>query len=68
MSKSSNNLINRSQCKQLALKYAADNRKGWGPTRVSAKFLDDLETKVRMLVTGAVSKHRTVGKTIIDLF
>src|SRR4030042_846244 len=63
-----NNLINKKACKQLALQWAKDNRKGWMPTRVSGVFLDDLDTKVRLLITSAVAKHRSVGKTIIDLF
>jgi len=61
-------LINRTNCKKLALQYAQDSRKGWMPTRVSKAFLDDLETKVQLLITGAVSHHRSVGKTITDLF
>lgn len=61
------NLINRKQCKELALRYAMDNRKGWDAKRVSKTFLDDLEAKVRLLITGAVMRHRTVGKTITDL-
>jgi len=61
-------LINRTNCKKLALQYAKDTRTGWQPTRVSKAFLDDLETKVQLLITGAVSKHRSVGKTLTDLF
>lgn len=64
----SENLINRKACKELALKWADDHRIGWGPKRVSKRFLDDLDTKVRLLVQGAVNRHRTVGKTIKDLF
>lgn len=62
------NLINRKACKELALKWAQEHRTGWLPQRVSRQYLDDLETKVRNLITGSVSKHRTVGKTITDLF
>ena len=64
----SNSLINRKACKELALRWAKDNRKGCGFSQVSGAFLDDLETKVRLLITSAVTKHRSVGKTITDLF
>ncbi len=60
-------LINRAACKRLALRWARDNRKGCDFTRVSGKFLNDIETKLRLTITGSVSRHRTVGKTIIDV-
>lgn len=62
------NLINREACKRLALRWANEHRMGWLPTQCSKAFLDDLNSKVRLLVQGAVDKHRTVGKTIRDLF
>jgi len=64
----SNNLINRSACKQFTLRWANDHRKGWLPTRVSKKYLDDLESKVRLLIQGSISHHRSVGKTVQDFF
>lgn len=63
-----NSLINRKACKELAIRWGQDHRKGWLPKRVSKQFLDDLDAKVRLLVQGAVNKHRTVGKTVKDLF
>lgn len=60
-------LINIAHCKAFALRYAKDNRKGWDAKRVSKQFLDDLNTKVRMLITKAVMHHPTVGVTIRDL-
>ena len=62
------NLINRAACKKLALRWCADNRKGWTPNRVGKQYLDDLESKVRLLIQQSVNKHRSVGKTIKDLF
>jgi len=62
------NLINKAACKKFALRWAQEHRTGWLPTRVSQQFLDDLDSKVRLLVQGSVNRHRTVGKTIIDLF
>jgi hypothetical protein len=59
--------INRAACKKLALSWARDHRKGWMPTRVSKRFLDDLEAKVTLIIQKGVDSHRTVGKTIIDL-
>ncbi len=62
------NLINRKACKELALRWAQANRLGWTPTRVSKRYLDDLDAKVRLIVQKSVKSHRSVGKTIIDLF
>jgi hypothetical protein len=61
-------LINRKACKELALRWGQERRTGWKPTQVSGQFLDDLNCKVRLLVQGAVEKHRSVGKTVKDLF
>jgi hypothetical protein len=61
-------LINRRACKELALRWAQANRRGWMPSQVSRQFLDDLDTKVRLLIQGSVERHRTVGKTVKDLF
>jgi hypothetical protein len=61
------NLINRSACKKLALRWGRDHRLGWQPTRVSKQFLDDLESKVRLIVQKAVDRHRSVGKAITDI-
>lgn len=63
-----NDLINRAHCKDFALKWAQENRRGWQPTRISGKFLDDLNTKLRMTIQSAISHHPTVGRTIKDLF
>lgn len=63
-----NDLINRKHCKDFAVRIGHDMRKGWLPERVSRQFLDDLNTKVRNLITGAVMHHPTVGKTIKHLF
>jgi hypothetical protein len=62
------NLINRAACRGLALRWAQSNRRGWLPTRVSKQFLDDVESKVRLIVQKSVDRHRTVGKTIQDLY
>ena len=64
----SEHLINRKACKEFTLRWATDHRTGWLPTRVSKQYLDDLESKVRLLVQGSVSHHRSVGKTITDFF
>ena len=65
---SNGDLINKKHCKDMALRFAQENRRGWLPNRVSKQFLDDLNTKVRLLVTGAILKHPTLGKTIKHLF
>jgi len=63
-----NDLINKKHCKEFAKRYAQDTRTGWLPERVSEQFLEDLNSKVRLLITGAISRHPTVGKTIKYLF
>jgi len=63
----SNGLINRQHCKQFALRWAQETRKGWTAERVSKQFLDDLDTRVRLLIQGAIRRHPSVGKTIRDL-
>ena len=60
--------LNASYCKKFALRWAKENRTGWQPKQVSKQFLDDLNTKVRLLVQGAVNHHPTKGKTIKYLF
>jgi len=58
-------LLNKSEVRKLALRCGA-GRTGWLPNRVSKEFIEDVETKVRMLVMRAVKNHRSVGKTIKD--
>lgn len=58
-------LLNKSEVRKLALR-SGEKRLGWLPTRVSAGFIDDVETKIRMLIMKAVQNHRSVGKTIKD--
>ena len=62
------NLINRAACKKFTLKWAQEHRRGCDYRRVSKQYLDDLDSKVRLLIQDSVNKHRSVGKTITDLF
>jgi len=64
----SNSLINSAACKEFALRWAQENRKGWNPQRVSRQFLDDLNAKMRMTIQGAIAHHPSNGKTIKYLF
>ena len=59
-------LLNKKACRDLALRWGQEKRLGWQPTRVSAEFVNDVEARVRLLITKAVDRHRTVGKTIKD--
>jgi len=61
-------LINISHCKNFALRYAKDNRKGWDPNQVSKQFLDDLNTKLRITIQSAIAHHPSIGKTIKYVF
>jgi len=60
-------LINRKHCKDYILKRAPEMRAGWRCRRVSAKALDNLNTKVRLLLDGAIKSHRSVGVTFQDI-
>ncbi len=62
----SESLLNKKACRDLALRWGKDKRLGWQPTRVGKSFIDDLEAKVRLLITKAVERHRSVGVTIKD--
>ena len=62
----SESLLNKKACRELALRWGRDKRKGWRPERVGKQFLDDLEACVRLRITRAVDRHRSVGKTIKD--
>lgn len=56
-------LINREQCKQYILARSKEMRPGWDCHRVSKKALDDLNTKIRLLLYSAIQRHPSVGKT-----
>jgi hypothetical protein len=57
-------LINVSHCKDFALRWAQENRRGWQPERISKQFLDDVNTMVRINIQKAIMRHPTIGKTI----
>ena len=60
-------LICAKHVKRYALDVAKRERNGWKPDRVSQKFLDGLNAKVRNIIFQAVKRHRSVGKTITDI-
>jgi len=64
---SKSSLINRTECRKFALRWAQEHRKGWTTNRVSKQFLDDLDAKVRIMIQTAIKRHPTVGQTIKDL-
>jgi len=59
-------LINRKHCRDFALRWAQEKRRGCNFQRVSKQYLDDIETKVMMLIQKSIDSHRSVGKTITD--
>ncbi len=61
-----NDLINRKACKAFAVRWGQEKRPGWMPTRVSKQYLDDINTKVMLLIQKSINSHRSVGKTIMD--
>lgn len=61
----SNGLINRAACRAFALRWAK-RRTGCNFQRVSKSYLDNIETKVMLMIQRSVNSHRSVGKTITD--
>lgn len=60
------NLINKVQCRELALQISKTSRAGKF-NRVSAKFLRELDGVVKGMILSSVLSHPTVGKTITEL-
>jgi hypothetical protein len=58
-------LLNRSECKKLALGVAEVRSSKF--TRVSKKFLDDLEMRLDTIIRDSVRRHPSVGKTLTDI-
>lgn len=58
-------LLNRAQCKTLALDIAKIRSKKF--TRVSKKFLDNLEDKLKDTIRDSVRNHPSVGKTLTEV-
>lgn len=61
-------LLNRKACKKFALKWGQDHRAGWMPTRVSKRYLDDVNTKLMLLIQKSINSHPSMGRTIKDFF
>ena len=61
-------LITVAHVKKYARLRAEEMRPEWAPSQISQQFLDDLNTKVRLLIDGAIAHHPTIGKTIKFLF
>jgi len=57
-------LLNRKAVRRYALMRAAEMRKGWRPTRVRKKFLDDIETLMKLKIDKAIHSHPSVGKSL----
>ena len=61
-----NDLINRKACKEFVIRYAQDTRKGWKPTRCGKRFLDNVNSHLRLTIQKSIKMHRSVGKTVLD--
>jgi hypothetical protein len=57
-------LVNRSAVKKMALQLSKDNRAGKF-TRVSAEFLERVNSATDAYVRQAVQSHPSVGKTLV---
>jgi len=58
-----NHLINSKAVKELALAVSKHERNGRF-TRVSAEFLQHINEQVRVIVTGRVKRHPSLGVTL----
>ena len=56
--------INSKAVKELALHIAKEYRPAWGAKRVSAKFLNRIDARVRAMVTEEIRHHPSIGQTI----
>jgi hypothetical protein len=59
------NYINAKSIKELALHLAKEHRPAWGAERVSRKFLERIDYKVRAIVLEEVKAHPSLGKTLL---
>lgn len=57
-------LVNRSAVKKMALQLSKDNRAGKF-TRVSAEFLERVNSATDAYIRQAVQNHPSVGKTLV---
>ncbi|NIP42247.1 MAG: hypothetical protein GWO41_04035 [candidate division Zixibacteria bacterium] len=60
-------LINSQNCRDFALRWAKENRRGWDQDRVAGIYLDIINTKVRLIIQKSVNSHPTIGKTIKEI-
>lgn len=58
-------LINKQNCKKLALDIAEIRSKKF--TRVSQKFLKDIEFRLEEIIKDSVRNHPSVGKTLTEV-
>jgi len=59
-----NYIIVSTKVKELALHTAQEYRPAWKAKRVSKRFLDRINARVRAMVTEEVKHHPSVGQTI----
>jgi hypothetical protein len=57
-------ILNKKHTRDYILNIAQEMRPEWGPTRVSAVFLDDLEYKFRRTICRAIRAHPSSSKTV----
>jgi len=57
-------LINRAEVKRVVIRIAERDRQPGQFTRVSARMLTSLDSRVRLLLKRAVNHHPSSGKTL----
>lgn len=57
-------LLNRAALRRRALELAAEHRPSWGATRVSRRFLDQLEADLRAMLLARIQRAPSRGETL----
>ena len=57
-------LLNKTHVKKFALDYANANR-AHKFERVSAQFIEEIESQLRLVIAGRVQSHPSKGKTLM---
>lgn len=57
------NLMNQSALRKLILERCRARRPQLGITRVSSEAMEDIESRVRLIVDEQIDSHPSIGKT-----
>ncbi len=57
------NILNRSSTKKFVLTRFSELRAGSPMTRISKRYLDNLEARIKNMIITDIESHRSVGVT-----